>query len=132
MQTKHRGVRLSASDAKNRNVSDNDQYKQHEVDIDLAEIDMQRDFQAMDIPDSVTESDITGMKWDITALADTCAQAGPDALAGKQSPVYDAAIMSAALILWHRGLSIDMPAAVKLAKSAVDSGEALARLKAAI
>lgn len=127
-----RGEQISAIDAQEDNVPTDDKYRQHEVDIDLDEIGMLRDFRAMDIPDTVTESDVTGMKWDIAALAGTCAQAGLDALAGKQSPIHDASIMSAALILWHRGLSIDMPTAIKLAKSAVDSGEALARLQAAI
>lgn len=107
-------------------------YDQHEVEFDLGEIGMLREFRALDIPDSVKRSDVPSMKWDIDALADTCAQIGLQALAGKEGPVLDAAIMAAALILWHRGLATDMSAAVKLAKAPVASGEALARLKAAI
>lgn len=107
-------------------------YDQNEVEIDLANIDLLRDYRALDIPASVAKSDEHAMKWDIDALANTCAQEGLEALGGKEGAVLDAAIMATALVLWHRGVAADMPTAVRLAKKPVVSGEALARLKAAI
>lgn len=122
-----RGIQDEHNDASNQIG-----YDHNEVEFNLEEINMLREYRALDIPESVTQSCVPGMKWDIAALADTCAQKGLAALGGESGPVQDAAIMAAALILWHRGLTNNMAQAIKLAKEPVASGEALARLNAAI
>jgi len=115
-----------------KTTSANSEYEHGEVEFDLNEISMQREYRALDIPDTVTKSNITGLKWDIDSLADTCAQKGLAALGGEQGAVQDAAIMAAALILWHQRVCNDMAEAVKTAKKTIASGEALARLNALI
>lgn len=107
-----------------------------EHDIPLAPLGMDRDYRALDIPDNsatAKANDKTiGMKWDIEALAKLCASEGRAALENKPGPIHDAAVMGAAMSLWHTGNSPDMPDAVFRAKQAISSGEALKRLDALI
>ena len=54
------------------------------------------------------------------------------ALAGEPGPVYDAAVLGAALTLWHIGAEPDMLSATKKARNAISSGAAAERLDAGL
>jgi len=66
-----------------------------EHDIELAPMQLERDYRAEDIPESMPapkdESAPIGMKWDVKALATLCAEKGVRALEGEEGAVYDAA-----------------------------------------
>jgi anthranilate phosphoribosyltransferase len=107
-----------------------------ELDIDLTEMDLARDYRARDIPDSTAladaHSDQIGMKWDVEALAALCADAGRQALAGEPGPIQDAAVLGTALTLWHVGKAENLKEAARLARQAIASGAALERLEAGL
>lgn len=107
-----------------------------EFDLDLEAMDLKRDYRAADIEDDFPLADPdnspVGMKWDITALSELCANEGRKALSGQSGPIYDAAVMGAATILWHTGKAPDLPAAADKARAAIKSGEALQRLEAGL
>lgn len=107
-----------------------------ELDHELEPLGLLRDYRAEDIPDSMSLANSPpypiGMKWNITELAQLCAERGRDALAGKPGPVQDAAVLGAALILWHCGKTADLRAAVKQARAVIASGAALERLEAGL
>jgi len=109
---------------------------QEEIDIDLAPLELLREYRAEDIPDDLPlasgDTDPIGRKWDIDALSALCAERGRDALSGKQNALLDAAILGAALVLMHTGQQPNMRAACDKARTAVASGEALARLEAGL
>ena len=107
-----------------------------EFDLDLQAMGLQRDYRAADIADDFPlanpQTSPIGMKWDIHALSELCAEEGLKALSGQSGPIYDAAVMGAATILWHIGKEPDLPAAADKARAAINSGEALKRLKAGL
>ena len=113
-----------------------DHAEYEELDHELAPLDLLRDYRAEDIPDTMPAANSPphpiGMKWDIDALAQLCAERGREALAGKAGAVYDAAVLGAALIVWHCGQAKDLSAAVKQARAVIASGEALERLDAGL
>lgn len=107
-----------------------------EHDLPLQPIGLARDYRALDIPESIPQPDQNtpniGMKWNIEALAELCAEHGRAALANEPGPVHDAAVLGAAMTLWHIGQSPDLDSAVAQARTAIESGEALARFNAGI
>lgn len=107
-----------------------------ELDLDLAEIDLERTYRAADIPEdlplAIKESDPIGRKWDIDALSSLCAEQGMDALNGKEGALLDAAIAGAVLTLWHTGKENSLVDAAKKARAAITSGAALQHLKAGL
>jgi len=107
-----------------------------ELDIALAPLDLAREYRALDIPDDTKKPPIDkqemGMKWDIDALATLCANEGRKALSGEPGPVYDAAVLGAALTLWHIGAEPDMLSATNRAREAISSGAATKRLDAGL
>jgi len=107
-----------------------------ELDLDLSDLDLLRDYRAEDIPDTVPTANTPprpiGMKWDIDALSMLCAEQGREALAGKSGAIHDAAVLGAALTLWHSGKESSLDSAVKKARAAIASGEALQRLEAGL
>jgi len=115
-------------------------YDQHtdyeEIDINLAELDMLRDYRAEDIPDSLplasAKTDPIGMKWDIDALSELCAERGRAALSGTQGALHDAAVLGAAMIMWHTGHLPSLSVATDRARKVIASGEALSRLDAGL
>ncbi len=104
-----------------------------ELDLDLASVDLLRDYRAEDIPDSLplaqSPPQPIGRKWDIDALSSLCAEKGQAALGGESGPIKDAAVIGAALTLWHCGSEATFESAVKRANAVIESGEALERLK---
>jgi len=109
---------------------------ERELDIELAPLDLARDYRALDIPDTVKKpseaEQAMGLKWDIDELAKLGADTGRKALAGEPGPVYDAAVIGAALTLWHMGRETDMQSAVKKAREAISSGAAAERFEAGL
>ena len=107
-----------------------------EMPIDMTEMALARDYRAADIPDSTPPAaahpERIGMKWDIDALSSLCAEAGLRALDGEPGPIQDAAVLGAALILWHTGNATSLALGADQARQAIKSGEALRRLKAGV
>ncbi len=107
-----------------------------EFDLDLEAMGLQRDYRAADIPDDFTPANPAnspiGMKWDIEALSGLCAEEGRKALSGTKGPIQDAAVLGAAVIMWHCGVEPDLPAAADKARSAIESGAALQHLQAGL
>jgi len=107
-----------------------------ELDIDLTPLELLRSYRAEDVPDDLPlateESNPIGMKWDINELSALCAEKGRDALKGKTGALLDAAILGAALIMWHTGYQPNMKTATDHARQVIASGEALSRLDAGL
>jgi len=107
-----------------------------ELDFDLEESKLAREQRAFDIPESTPladeQNDRIGMTWDVEALATLCADAGRRALAGEAGLIQDAAVLGAALTLWHTGQEPSLPAAADRARAAIASGDALKRLEAGL
>lgn len=107
-----------------------------ELDLDLAPMDLVRVYRAQDIPDDMPlafkQHNPIGMKWDINALSSMCAEQGRDALSGKSGALLDAAVLGAALVLWHTGKEKNLTAAANKARAVIASGEALQRLEAGL
>ncbi|MEE9319619.1 MAG: anthranilate phosphoribosyltransferase [Granulosicoccus sp.] len=105
-----------------------------ELDHNLAECALERSYRAANIPDDVPEADgkHIGMKWNLDALSRACADGGLAALGGEAGPLQDAAVLGTALILLHLGRAKDMGEAANQAREAINSGEALHRLKAGL
>ncbi len=110
--------------------------KEEEHDIELEPMQLDREYRAEDIPETLPAPDSAsaplGMKWDIDALAALCAEKGLRALDGEEGPVYDAAVIGCALTLWHTGRCASMPEAAATARAAIKSGEAMKRLQAGL
>jgi len=107
-----------------------------EHDVELATMQLNRDYRAEDIPQTFPQPEQPlqhpGMKWDNKALAELCAEKILAALEGEQGAVYDAAVIGTALTLWHIGKSPSLPDAAKQARQAIESGAALSRFKAGL
>jgi len=107
-----------------------------EFDLDLEAMGLQRDYRAADIPDDFPAAnpatDPVGMKWDLKALAQRCASEGHAALSGASGPIHDAAVLGAAVIMWHTGKATDLASAADTARTAIDSGAALSRFEAGL
>jgi len=105
-----------------------------EQDIELAAMDLERDYRAADIPDdfpAAADNAPTGMKWDLDKLSNLCAEQGVEALSGKSGPLQDAAVAGAALVQWHLGKA-GLEEAADKARAVIASGEALSRLNAGL
>lgn len=107
-----------------------------EFDLDLESMGLQRDYRAADIADDFTpanpDNSPVGMKWDLKALSDLCAEEGRKALSGTRGPIQDAAVIGAATIMWHIGREPDLPTAADKARAVIESGSALRHLEAGL
>ena len=116
--------------------NDTDPGNYDEFDLDLESMGLQRDYRAADIAENFTpanpDSSPVGMKWDLNALSQLCAEEGRKALSGTAGPIQDAAVLGAAIILWHCGKASNLPAAADNARSAIESGAALHYLEAGL
>lgn len=110
--------------------------EQTELDIELEELDLLRDYRAEDVPDDMTPAtpspDTIGMVWDIESLAGLCAKKGRNALQGETGAIQDAAVLGAALVLWHSSVASDMQEATRMAREAINSGKAYQHLQAGL
>ncbi len=118
------------------NVTHNDGEAFEERDIDLTTMNLLREYRAADVPEDLPlatkDTDPIGMKWDIDALSALCAEQGREALSGKSGALLDAAVLGAALVLWHTGKVSDLTIAADKAREVIASGEALERLEAGL
>ncbi len=107
-----------------------------EIDLELTDMDLLREYRAADIPETVPlaskDNHPVGMKWDIDELSSLCAEQGREALSGKSGPLLDAAVLGAALVIWHTGKEKNIAKAADMARAAIASGEALRRLDAGL
>lgn len=112
----------------------NDTETEHDIELNTMQLD--RDYRAEDIPQTMTANhshpEHIGMKWEIDTLAKLCAEKGVNALSGEAGAVYDAAVIGSALTLWHIGKAASLPEAADQAREAIHSGEALKRLHAGL
>jgi len=117
-------------------VEHNEGVSYQELDLELTDMDLLRGYRAADIPEDLPlakkEDSPIGMKWDINALSALCAEQGREALSGKSSPLLDAAVLGAALVLWHTGKEQNLTKAADKARAVIASGEALQRLDAGL
>jgi anthranilate phosphoribosyltransferase len=104
-----------------------------EMDIDPAAIGISQTVRAVPLPDELPKSERDGdevaIMVDVKATAQSAAEAGLAALAGNKGPTYDSLVLSAALILNHVGKAKSLAEAADMARAALDSGKALARVK---
>ncbi|MBM3357971.1 MAG: anthranilate phosphoribosyltransferase [Betaproteobacteria bacterium] len=70
-----------------------------------------------------------GPEIDNDAVAKAAAEAGIAALTGQPGPTRDSLVYGAALCLWHLGRHGSLKSAADAARAALDSGEALRRLR---
>jgi len=107
-----------------------------ECDLELVDMDLLREYRAADIPDDLPLANKNehpiGMKWDIDALSALCAAQGREALSGKSGPLLDAAVLGAALVMWHTGKERNLSKAADNARAVIASGQALQRLDAGL
>jgi len=107
-----------------------------ELDINLSELGLLRDYRAEEVPDNLPLAESPpapiGMKWDIDALSSLCATRGREALSGQQGAVMDACVLGAGLIMWHTGFSSSLTDATDRARKVIASGKALDRLEAGL
>lgn len=75
------------------------------------------------------ESDDLSQERDLSRLAASAAEAGLGALKGKPGPTRDSLVLAAAMILRQLGRADTLQAAADLARRALDSGNASARLR---
>jgi len=83
------------------------------------------------IPHDANATAEAGTALDRDALANAAAEAGRAALEGTPGPTRDALVYGAALCLWHLGRADSAKTAADLARTAIDSGKALAHLRGA-
>ena len=93
------------------------------VDIEPASLGIEQDLRAISFPDNMNVEN------DITALADYTVKLGKAALSGEKGMFYDGLVLSASLVLWHTKKANSLADAAKMARSTLDSGRALERLK---
>jgi anthranilate phosphoribosyltransferase len=103
-----------------------DRGEERSVDIDPAELGLDPSLRATPLPVVGTGEAET---FDATAVAQTAAAAGMEALAGRPGPTREGLVFSAALCLWHVGRYDSVPAAARAVREVLDNGRALARMQ---
>jgi len=82
-----------------------------------------------DLPKTTSGPDEIAIAVDIPDTAKAAAEAGMEALNGKQGPTYDSLVYSGAIVLNHLGKHNDLASAADHIRSVLDSGKAAARVK---
>ncbi|TCJ19782.1 anthranilate phosphoribosyltransferase [Parasulfuritortus cantonensis] len=104
-----------------------------EFDIDPAALGISQSVRAValpdDLPKSEREGDEVAIMVDVQATARAAAEAGLEALAGNKGATYDTLVLTAALVMHHLGRAKSLPEGADMARAALDSGKALARVK---
>ncbi len=103
------------------------------TDIDPSDVGISQSVRAVplpeDLPKTTSGPDEIAIAVDIAATAKAAADAGMQALNGKQGPTYDSLVYSGALILNHLGRHNSLQAAADEIRSVLDSGKAANRVK---
>jgi anthranilate phosphoribosyltransferase len=104
-----------------------------EFDIDPVALGISQSVRAValpdDLPKSEREGDEVAIMVDVQATAQASAEAGLAALAGNQGATYDTLALVAAMVLNHLGRARTLAEGADMARAALDSGRALARVK---
>jgi anthranilate phosphoribosyltransferase len=110
-----------------------DRGEEVELDIDPAALGIRQTVRAVPLPDDLPKSERAGdevaIMVDVKATAQAAAEAGLAALAGNKGATYDTLALVSAMILHHLGRAKSLPEAADMARAALDSGQALARVK---
>lgn len=104
-----------------------------EFDIDPAALGIHQAVRAVPLPDDLPKSEREGdevaIMVDAQATARAAAEAGLEALAGNRGATYDTLALVAAMVLNHLGRARSLAEGADMARAALDSGRALARVK---
>jgi len=110
-----------------------DRGEEQGMDIDPADVGISQNVRAVplpeDLPKSSTGADEIAIAVDIKATAKAAADAGMQALAGKQGATYDSLVFSGAIALFHLGRANSLKEAGEQIRAALDSGKAANRVK---
>jgi anthranilate phosphoribosyltransferase len=96
-----------------------------ELEVQPVDLGIDQPVRAVPLPEALVGPEGTAL--DTQAVAQTAAEAGLAALAGKPGPTRDSLIYGAALCLWHLRRYNSLAAAAAAAREVLDSGKALAR-----
>lgn len=110
-----------------------DRGAEQDTDIDPSEVGISQSVRAVplpeDLPKTTSGADEIAIAVDIAATAKAAADAGMEALNGKQGPTYDSLVYSGAIILNHLGKHNDLGAAANQIRDVLNSGAAAKRVK---
>ena len=107
-----------------------DRGEEQQTLVEPSSIGIQQPERAVPLPESLSAADESNAVIDADAVARAAAAAGLEALSGKPGPTRDSLVYVAALCLWHLGRHDSLPAAAHAVHAVLDSGAALARLRA--
>ena len=106
---------------------------EQDTDIDPSDVGITQSVRAVplpeDLPKTTSGPDEIAIAVDIAATAKAAADAGMEALNGKQGPTYDSLVYAGALILNHLGRHNTLQSAADEIRSVLDSGKAANRVK---
>lgn len=103
------------------------------TDINPADVGIEQSVRAVplpeDLPKTTSGADEIAIAVDISATAKAAADAGMQALNGKQGPTYDSLVYSGSLILNHLGKHNNLSDAAEEIRAVLGSGKAANRVK---
>jgi len=110
-----------------------DKGEEIEIDIDPTALGIEQSVRAVPLPDDLPKSERAGdevaIMVDVQATAQAAAEAGMAALLGNKGPTYDSLVLSGSLILHHVGRARSAREGGEMARAALDSGRAAARVR---
>jgi anthranilate phosphoribosyltransferase len=111
-----------------------DRGEEQSIELDPAELGISQEVRAAPLPETLTEAgeggDMVTASVDAVAAAKAAAEAGLAALDGAPGPVRDGLIYAGAMCLWHLHRFETPQAAADAVRQILDSGSALARVRA--
>ena len=110
-----------------------DRGEEQDTDIDPSNVKITQTVRAVPLPEDLPKTssgpDEIAIAVDIPDTAKAAAEAGMDALNGKQSATYDSLVYSAAIALHHLGRQDSLEKAGDQVRAVLDSGKAAGRVK---
>ena len=110
-----------------------DRGEEQATDIDPSDVGISQSVRAVplpeDLPKSASGPDEIAIAVDIPDTAKAAAEAGMEALNGKQGATYDSLVYSGAIVLNHLGHHNDLSSAADHVRAILDSGKAANRVK---
>jgi len=110
-----------------------DRGEEQGTDIDPSDVAISQSVRAVPLPEDLPKTssgpDEIAIAVDIPDTAKAAAEAGMDALNGKQGATYDSLVYSGAIVLNHLGKHNDLASAADHVRSVLDSGKAANRVK---
>jgi anthranilate phosphoribosyltransferase len=109
--------------------------EEQSIDVDPTELGIHQTLRAVPVPEDLPPADAVAddiaITLDTAAMAKLTAEHGIAALSGHAGATYDALVYAGAMCLWHLGRHDSINSAAGQVRQVLDSGAALARLKAA-